>query len=288
MYQVLGTDRREYGPVTADTLRQWIAERRASGQTMIRPDGSAEWRALASFQEFSEALAQASGAGATATPGVDVATQIAGGPEGGRTGLAIASLVLGILSVSCLLVITGLPAIITGLMALNRARRQPAEYGGRGFAIAGIVMGAIGILLTLVALGIVLPEIAKERSRSRGRFDSPAEAMSRAQSTRCINNLKQIALGTRIYAADHNGAFPTNFAAMAIELSSPKILWCSADESKTPTENWESLGPSNVSYIWSGAGLNERTASPNHVIARCPIHDNTARADGSAHMGGGR
>jgi hypothetical protein len=39
-----------------------------------------------------------------------------------------------------------------------------------------------------------------------------------------------------------------------------------------------------------GAGLNTEKATPDQVIARCPIHGSTVRADGSAIMGsrGGR
>ncbi len=288
MYKVLGADQKEYGPVTADTLRQWIAERRASGQTMICPDGSADWRALASFPEFSDALTQAFGAVATAAPGAGAAPQFAGAAKGEKNGLAITSLVLGIVGITCLLFITGIPAIITGLMALNRARLQPAEYGGRGFAIAGIVMGAISILLTLVSLGILLPALAKAKVRGQINFNSPAQNMSRAQSISCINNLKQIGLGARIYAKDHQGAFPANFEAMTNELSTPKILWCAADGSKTRAENWESFGSNNATYVWSGAGLNEKKVNLNQVIARCTIHESTVLADGSAHMGRGR
>ena len=271
MYKILGTDQKEYGPVTADTLRQWIAERRAHGQTMICLDGTTEWRALASFPEFSDALTRAFGGAATMAPGAAIAPQVVTSAAGEKKGLAITSLVLGILSVTCLMLIAGIPAIIAGLMALNRSRRRPAEYGGRGLAIAGIVMGAVSIMLTLVWLGLMLPALA--------------QAKSKAQSINCINNLKQIGLGARMYANDNKGAFPKDFAAMKDELGTPKILFCPADGGKTRAESWGSFGPNNVTYIWMGAGLNEEKLNPNQVIARCPIHQNTAHADGSAQMG---
>jgi hypothetical protein len=270
MYKILGADQKEYGPITADTLQQWIAERRANGQTMVCLDGATEWKPLAAFPEFSGALNKTFGpnipTGAAMPPAV---TPVA---EGQKKGLAITSLVLGILSVAtCLIFLTGIPALITGIMALNRARRQPAEYGGRGLAIAGIALGAAGIMLTFVAAGLLLPALAK--------------AKSKAQSINCINNLKQIGLAARMYAADNKGAFPKDFAAMKNELSTPKILCCPGDSSKTRAENWGNFGPNNVTYLWLGAGLNEEKLNPNQVIARCPIHENTAHADGSAQMG---
>lgn len=57
MYKIIGADQQEYGPVTADQIRQWIAEGRANGATMAQPEGSSEWTPLSSLAEFSEALA---------------------------------------------------------------------------------------------------------------------------------------------------------------------------------------------------------------------------------------
>jgi len=55
-YRIIGGDQKEYGPVTADELRRWIAEGRLNGQSLIKAEGSGEWRALFSFAEFAEAL----------------------------------------------------------------------------------------------------------------------------------------------------------------------------------------------------------------------------------------
>ena len=52
MYKILGADQREYGPVTADQLRQWITEGRANSQTMVQGPDSTEWKPLSSFAEF--------------------------------------------------------------------------------------------------------------------------------------------------------------------------------------------------------------------------------------------
>ena len=56
MYKIIGGDRKEYGPVTADEVRHWISEGRLNGQSMAWVEGSTEWRPLASFPEFAEAL----------------------------------------------------------------------------------------------------------------------------------------------------------------------------------------------------------------------------------------
>jgi hypothetical protein len=67
MYKIIGADGQEYGPVANDQLRQWIAEGRANATTKIQPGGTTEWKALAEFPEFGDALRIASG-GPTVPP----------------------------------------------------------------------------------------------------------------------------------------------------------------------------------------------------------------------------
>jgi uncharacterized membrane protein len=66
MYKILGGDGKEYGPVTADTLRQWITEGRANALTQIKPEGATAWQALSSLPE----LADLFGAALTGVPPV--------------------------------------------------------------------------------------------------------------------------------------------------------------------------------------------------------------------------
>ena len=71
-------------------------------------------------------------------------------------GLAIASLVCGVLSFLCCSVFTGIPAIVLGIMAMTKEKNDPARYGGKGMAIGGIVLGAISILILIVYLLLAL------------------------------------------------------------------------------------------------------------------------------------
>lgn len=52
MYTIIGGDGREYGPVTADQVRSWIAAGRANKETRVKAVGTDEWRTLADFPEF--------------------------------------------------------------------------------------------------------------------------------------------------------------------------------------------------------------------------------------------
>src|SRR5262245_59066222 len=59
------------------------------------------------------------------------------------SGKAIASFILGLCSfVLCL--ITGIPAIILGILGLGDINNPKKNLSGRGLAIAGIVMGSLG------------------------------------------------------------------------------------------------------------------------------------------------
>lgn len=65
--------------------------------------------------------------------------------------LAIVSLVLGILgfTVCCGTVVVSLAAIITGFMAKSKAGNDPANYGGAGLALGGIITGVLGLLISI-------------------------------------------------------------------------------------------------------------------------------------------
>jgi len=56
MYRIIGGDQKEYGPVTAEELRRWIAEGRANAQTQVLGEGAAEWKPLSAFLEFADLL----------------------------------------------------------------------------------------------------------------------------------------------------------------------------------------------------------------------------------------
>lgn len=69
-------------------------------------------------------------------------------PSQKMKGLSIASLVCGI--IGSVFSITSIPAVICGHMALHNIRIDPTKYGGKGMAIAGIILGYIAIVLGLI------------------------------------------------------------------------------------------------------------------------------------------
>jgi hypothetical protein len=65
-------------------------------------------------------------------------------------GLSIVSLVLGVISLTGPGLVLGIPAIITGWIALKK------KQGERGLSIAGIVTGIVSTVISLLVIGFFL------------------------------------------------------------------------------------------------------------------------------------
>jgi hypothetical protein len=185
MYKIIGADGNEYGPISADQLRQWIAEGRANAQTKVQPEGSTEWKTLGTLAEFADVFAAA-----TAPPTVvaidtqrwaeevlardyriDIGNCISRGWELVKSDfwlLVGASAVAGVIAAGgfipylCVLIalILGGP-MMGGLYALylKRIRGQSASFGDAflGFSVAfGSLLGTYLVSALLTCLGLLL------------------------------------------------------------------------------------------------------------------------------------
>jgi hypothetical protein len=70
------------------------------------------------------------------------------------SGMAIASLVMGIAGWTLLPLVGSILAIILGYAARRDIRRRPNELTGEGMAIAGLVLGWIMVVLSVIGLCI--------------------------------------------------------------------------------------------------------------------------------------
>jgi hypothetical protein len=76
-------------------------------------------------------------------------------------GLAIGAMITGIAAIvlSCLYGIGLLAspvALVLGKVSMNRIKRSQGQLGGRGFAVAGFVLGIIGTVLLVLAIVAVV------------------------------------------------------------------------------------------------------------------------------------
>lgn len=138
MYKIIGGDGHEYGPVSADDVRRWIAEGRANAQTRVLAEGSTEWQALGTLPEF--ATSTLPGPVAPAPPGpVPAPTFI--------KVFSILNMVFGGLGLLCT------PMNFIGIpMAVKTLGNSPVMFG---YMVFSSVWGFIGACV-LLASGIGL------------------------------------------------------------------------------------------------------------------------------------
>jgi len=68
MYKIIGADGKEYGPITAEQLRQWMKEGRINPQTKVLPEGATEWKSLGEMPELAAAFPSSPPPGLGVTP----------------------------------------------------------------------------------------------------------------------------------------------------------------------------------------------------------------------------
>jgi len=279
MYRILGGDGREYGPVTADTLRQWINEARANRNTQICPEGSERWQSLGSLPEFAALFAPSPSGLNAAVGGVPI------GPIP-QSGLAVASLVMGILAF--ISIITALPGVIFGMVALRKIKTSNGRVGGRGLARAGIILSLVALPLATGLYFVI----------ARAASTSMAEARARAKTIQCVNNLKQLGLSVRLYAGDNHDNYPsgTNWCnALLTYAGTAKLYQCPGDAAQLscgyafnaalngiPEQD---IAPDTVMFFESDSGWNA-TGGKELMIAQ-PRHNKTyviGLADGSVQQ----
>ena len=291
MFKVKGSDGKEYGPISLEQFSQWAADGRVNPQTQVQSVDAPDWRPAATIPELKAVFTSLRSATSESPP------SSISPPASGQSqkGLAVTSLVLGILSLVCFGPFAGIPAIICGHVSRKRSRLSPAQYGGSGLATAGLVLGYVGSALSVVMIAIYSAMLLPALSQAKGK----------SEEIRCANNLKMIGLSFKTWAIDHNDQFPFNvkasqggtlelcapgpdgfdknaamhFLVMSNELSTPTILVCPGDK-RPPATDWANLGAANVTYqVRSGEGVND--TDPMQVLAICPIHHNVLRTDGS-------
>lgn len=160
-YRIIGTDGREYGPVSQDQVRSWIGEGRVNATTLVCAEGSMDWRALGALPEFRPFV--------PAAPPVTATAASLAYPGGRRTNpWALWGFVCGLLSLSfcsccCLpLDVLGIAFSTIGLIQISN---HPETQTGTTLAILGLVLSALSFLLGFALSALWLSSPAAEEFR---------------------------------------------------------------------------------------------------------------------------
>jgi hypothetical protein len=186
MFFLIGGDGREYGPYTADQIREWVAQGRANAQTRVRHDTGTNWQALGEFPEFASPggpAGAAPGAPPPLTPEVVAAEYLARGGYvdvghcvsrgwilvrdnaaltiGGTTLVALVTFGISMLPVVGLVALFVNPVLLGGLayMFTRRIRGEAPTVGDAfcGFTLGFLQLGLAGLVSALlICIGLLL------------------------------------------------------------------------------------------------------------------------------------
>ncbi len=248
------------GPLERDEVYRRLTKGELRGEDLGWHEGLADWEPL------SKLLPPPSAAPLPVfgTAGIEVSGLSL--PQKTTSGLAITSLVCGILGFFCL-GITSIVAVITGHLARSKIKRATSSIGGEGLALAGLILGYLGMAYTVFMVAIMA-------SLSVPAFN---QVQMQGNQMKSISNAKQLVLGMKMYAQDHDGKFPPTLDALFDEqvIDDRRLLKVSG-VANASDDGWE----------YRGAGLSE--ASPGNsvvLVSREAYSDKNkivARLDGSA------
>jgi hypothetical protein len=142
MYKIIGADQKEYGPVSAEEMRRWIAEGRVNAQTLVQGEGQTDWRPLSTFPELATVAQPMPGsAPMPATPNIGAA-QLVSGP-------ATALLVVGILCA-----VAAVLSMLSNMLGMGAGAGGAQNMPPQLQQWVEMTSGGVGIFLNLLGLAV--------------------------------------------------------------------------------------------------------------------------------------
>jgi GYF domain 2 len=144
MYRVIGSDQKEYGPISVEQIREWLDQGRVNRQTPVRNEDASEWKPLGAVTEFQEFLA------ASAMPPPVMVPSASASSGGGinviipyKNLFALIGYYLAVFSLIPFIgMVLGLAAFGLGILGLRFRRKHPTA-GGSVHAWIGIILGGL-------------------------------------------------------------------------------------------------------------------------------------------------
>jgi hypothetical protein len=166
-----------------------------------------------------------------------------------------------------IVIVGAITAIVAGILGVRFAEKN--DRGGKARAWFGLILG--GIFLGLWLWGIANVAIYGDRRERENRVS-------------CQFHMRMIGQGLMLYASEHGGQFPKQFAQLISDADiNPEIFNCPATpDQKAVGQNMQQIladfgKPGHCSYIYLGAGMSTSTVTKDSVLAYEPLehHEGT-------------
>jgi hypothetical protein len=173
MYKIIGANQVEYGPITTEQLRQWIAEGRVNAQTLAQAAGETGWKPISSFPEFAASFP--AGAPPSVAPGA--APMSADGGQAAAlayvSGPAIGLIVTGALGIAMALLrilssLTGMAIGTAQMDALKPLQQQNPQLVNYIMMLSGTAGVIVNIVALLYCVFIIVCAVKMKKLESYG------------------------------------------------------------------------------------------------------------------------
>jgi type IV pilus assembly protein PilA len=181
---------------------------------------------------------------------------------------ATASLIFGILGLTCFWGIAAIPAVILGHMSRSSIRKSMGHLGGKSMATAGVIMGYVSIAATaLFAVAVIVPNLHRTREQ---------EHEHAAQSAMRTLNTSQVVYSTRYpdagFARDLSTLGPGPGGICSGEGNQSHA--CLLDSKLGCPATW--CDKSGYKYNVTGAECTPQAGCRDYVIVAAPLAGNAA------------
>ncbi len=224
-------DGQSFGPFSSEEARQRLADGEFQLTDLAWTDGLPDWVPLSTLPGFAAAESappapaapkpRAAAAGRPAEAASNQAPRPAATTGGSppNSGLAIASLVTGILSLTLIPCFAAIAAVICGHLAKSQIKKSGGAIGGGGLALAGLIMGYVGLAFIPIFAAMAFPALGA--------------AKEKAYEAQALNNGRQIGIACHLYAEGHGGTFPPNLNVLVPKyLPDASVLRCAIGGNK--------------------------------------------------------
>ncbi|MGA2029942.1 MAG: DUF4339 domain-containing protein [Verrucomicrobiota bacterium] len=183
-YTIIGGDGKQYGPITDDELRKWVAEGRLNALSLVKAESDAEFRTLATFPEFADVFGAGVQISSTPPPlssaGIgsrDAALQRVKAPAVALMGISILNIILAVWSLLQLIFSSpNLQQLNSELEQLNNP--QIEQFVQKVFHLMYGPLGIVNVLLELAMSVLILVGAKKMKSLRSYEFSLAAATLA--------------------------------------------------------------------------------------------------------------